>query len=71
MEAMTGQKEQEIDGLITWAEALMRYMGIAINFQSEKLAEIAIDKKDMDTFGEIIEILKSIKEGKGDNGSKV
>ena len=71
MEAMTGQKEQEIDGLITWAEALMRYMGIAINFQSEKLAEIAIDKKDMDTFGEIIEILKSIKEGKGDNGSQV
>ena len=71
MEAMTGQKEQGIDGLITWAEALMRYMGIAINFQSEKLAEIAIDKKDMDTFGEIIEILKSIKEGKGDNGSKV
>lgn len=71
MEAMTGQKEQEIDGLITWAEALMRYMGIAINFQSEKLAEIAIDKKDMDTFGEIIEILKSIKEGKGDNGNQV
>ena len=69
MEAMTGQKEQGIDGLITWAEALMRYMGIAINFQSEKLAEIAIDKKDMDTFGEIIEILKSIKEGNGDNGS--
>ena len=71
MEAMTGQKEQGIDGLITWAEALMRYMGIAINFQSEKLAEIAIDKKDMDTFGEIIEILKSIKEGKDNNGNQV
>ena len=54
-------EKTEIEELITWAKAMVHYMEIAMNvLRNEKLAEIAIDKKDKETMEKIIRKLEQI-----------
>lgn len=47
--------------LIDWSRVLLNYMGIALRSSgNKKLAEIAIDQKDMETFGKIVNKLEQL-----------
>ena len=58
---IAAHEKTEIDQLITWAERMVSYMGIAVQAaENEKLADIVIDRQDQETMEKITNILKQM-----------
>lgn len=53
-------RKAEIESLTAWLRTFIHYMEIAIDVQSPRLAEIAVDQQDKETAEKILRLIEQL-----------